>query len=180
MRWLRFRPARPAGDSGAPASGTSGPNGERWLRRLAGYCWRHRRLTIVAVGASLLATVVTIIIPLIQRDIIDNAIVTHHQPIWPGATLLLVAAVISFFAVYLRRYRGGQLSLDVQHDLRTDLFGSLTRLYELAGDRDRIHADLGLINGALDELCRARRPASASPAPATAAATSQPATAGRP
>ena len=56
----------------------------------------------------------------------------------------------------------------------------LTRLYELAGDRDRIHADLGLINGALDELCRARRPASASPAPATAAATSQPATAGRP
>jgi DNA-binding MarR family transcriptional regulator len=56
----------------------------------------------------------------------------------------------------------------------------LARLYELTGDRDRIHADLGLINGALDELCRARRPASATPAPATAAATTQPATAGRP
>ena len=36
--------------------------------------------------------------------------------------------MISFGAVYLRRYRGGQLSLDVQHDLRTELFGSLTRL----------------------------------------------------
>jgi DNA-binding MarR family transcriptional regulator len=51
----------------------------------------------------------------------------------------------------------------------------LDRLYELTGDRDRIHADLRLINGALDELCRARRPASASPA-----ATIQPAPAGRP
>ena len=56
----------------------------------------------------------------------------------------------------------------------------LDRLYELTGDRDRIHAGFGLIDGALAELCRARRPASASPAPATAAATSQPATAGRP
>ncbi len=75
-----------------------------------------------------MATLVTASIPLIQRDIIDNAILTHNQPIWPGATLLILAAVISFGAVYLRRYRGGQLSLDVQHDLRTDLFGSLTKL----------------------------------------------------
>ena len=39
-----------------------------------------------------------------------------------------MAGVLSFGFVYLRRYRGGQLSLDVQHDLRTELFGSLTRL----------------------------------------------------
>jgi ATP-binding cassette, subfamily B, bacterial len=102
--------------------------GEGWLRRVTGYCWRHKSLTIVAFGASLLATLVTTAIPLIQRDIVDNAILRHTQPIWPGATLLLVAALISFGAVYLRRYRGGQLSLDVQHDLRTELFGSLTRL----------------------------------------------------
>jgi ATP-binding cassette subfamily B protein len=135
MRWLRFRPARPARDARTPDRdartpdrGSSAPVKDRWLRRLAGYCWKHRRLTIVAVGASVVATLVTIVIPLIQRDIIDNAIVAHNQPIWPGATLLLVAAAISFGGVYLRRYRGGQLSLDVQHDLRTDLFGSLTRL----------------------------------------------------
>jgi ATP-binding cassette, subfamily B, bacterial len=74
------------------------------------------------------ATLVTTAIPLIQRDIIDNAIIGHTQPIWPGATLLIVAAAISFGSVYLRRYRGGQLSLDVQHDLRTELFDSLTKL----------------------------------------------------
>jgi ATP-binding cassette, subfamily B, bacterial len=102
--------------------------GEGWLRRLAAHCWQHRRLTIVAFGASLLATLVTAAIPLVQRDVINNAILAHTQPIWPGATLLILAGVLSFGFVYLRRYRGGQLSLDVQHDLRTELFGSLTRL----------------------------------------------------
>jgi ATP-binding cassette, subfamily B, bacterial len=102
--------------------------GEGWLRRLTAYCWKHKGLSIVAFGASLVATLVTTAIPLIQADIIDNAILKHTQPVWAGATLLIVAAVLSFFCVYLRRYRGGQLSLDVQHDLRTELFGSLTRL----------------------------------------------------
>jgi ATP-binding cassette, subfamily B, bacterial len=110
-----------------PARDGSG-YGEGWLRRLIGYCWRHRRLTVIAFGASVLTTVITTAIPLIQRDIIDNAILTHKQPIWPGATALLLAAVFSFAGVYLRRYRGGQLSLEVQHDLRTELFGSLTKL----------------------------------------------------
>lgn len=64
----------------------------------------------------------------------------------------------------------------------------LARLYELTGDRDRIHADLQLINGALDELCRARRTAPTSTAPTSTAAASptasatalSAATAGRP
>ncbi|HMH91551.1 MAG TPA: ABC transporter ATP-binding protein, partial [Streptosporangiaceae bacterium] len=102
--------------------------GERWIRRLAGYCWRHKRLELIALGGSLLYTLVTLVIPLIQRDIVDDAILSHRQPIWPGATLLIIMAVLGFIGVYYRRYRGGQLSLDVQHDLRTELFGSLTRL----------------------------------------------------
>jgi ATP-binding cassette, subfamily B, bacterial len=136
----RINGQQPAGSqsaAGTPADGkaaqqTAAPlgsgYGEGWLRRLLGYCWRHKRLSVVAFGASLLGTLVTVCIPLIQRDIIDDAIITHKQAIWPGATLLIFAALVSFVAVYLRRYRGGQLSLEVQHDLRTDLFGSLTRL----------------------------------------------------
>ncbi len=82
----------------------------------------------LALGGSLLATLVTAAIPLIQRDIVDNAIFGHSQAIWPGATLLIVAALVTFGGVFVRRYFGGRVSLDVQHDMRTELFGSLTRL----------------------------------------------------
>jgi ATP-binding cassette, subfamily B, bacterial len=125
---VRAGKTRRSNHGAQPATPLGSGYGEGWLRRLIAYCWRHRTLSIVAFGASLVATLVTAAIPLIQRDIIDDAILTHSQPIWPGATLLIVMAVLSFGCVYLRRYRGGQLSLDVQHDLRTELFGSLTRL----------------------------------------------------
>jgi len=147
----------PARRGAARASaGTGTGYGRGWLRRLAGYCWRYKRAVVVALGGSLLATAVTAAIPLIQRDIVDNAIFAHRQPIWIGAGLLIVAAVINFGAVYLRRYHGGRVSLDVQHDLRTELFGSLTRLD--GARQDQLHtgqivsrsiSDLNMIQGVL-------------------------------
>ena len=82
----------------------------------------------MALVGTLLATAATAAIPLFQRRIIDDVIVTHKQSIWPLAGLLLVAAAVNFAGIYLRRYHGGRLSLDVQHDLRTELFDSLSRL----------------------------------------------------
>ena len=108
------------------ASTTAAEQG--WLRRLAAYCWRFRRQVILALSGALIASAATAAIPLIQRRIIDDVIVTHKQSIWPLAALLLVAAAVNFAGIYMRRYRGGQLSLDVQHALRTDLFDALSRL----------------------------------------------------
>jgi ATP-binding cassette, subfamily B, bacterial len=134
--------------------GATAANG--WLRRLADYCWRYRRNVGVALGGALLATLATAAIPLVQRQIIDDVIVTHRQSIWPLAMLLLAAAGVNFAGIYLRRYTGGRLALDVQHDLRNDLFGSLSRL---DGKRqDEIHtgqlvgrsiSDLNMVQGLL-------------------------------
>jgi ATP-binding cassette, subfamily B, bacterial len=98
------------------------------LRRLAAYSWRYRWNVMVALGGALLATMATAAIPLVQRRIVDDVIVTHRQSIWPLAGLLLVGAAVNFAGIYMRRYYGGRLSLEVQHDLRTELFSSLSRL----------------------------------------------------
>ena len=83
-------------------------------------------------------------------------IVTHKQSIWPLAGLLLGAAAINFVGIYLRRYRGGKLALDVQHDLRNELFGALSGLD--GARQDEIHTgqltgrsitDLNMVQGLL-------------------------------
>jgi ATP-binding cassette subfamily B protein len=103
-------------------------NETRWLRRLAGYCWRFRKAVIISVIGSLVTAGATLAIPLLQRDVIDNVILVRRESVWPLAIGLFIAAVLNFVGVYSRRYRGGQLALDVQHELRTELFDSLSRL----------------------------------------------------
>jgi ATP-binding cassette subfamily B protein len=75
-----------------------------WLRRLARYCWRYRRNVGIALGGALLVTVATAAIPLVQRQIIDNVILTRRQSIWPLAVVLLIAAAVNFGGIFLRRY----------------------------------------------------------------------------
>jgi len=96
------------------------------------------------------------VIPLVQRQIIDDVIVTHQASIWPLAGLLVVAAAVNFGGIYLRRYRGGRLSLDVQHDLRTELFAALSRLDGARQDEIRTGqlvgrsiSDLNMVQGIL-------------------------------
>jgi ATP-binding cassette, subfamily B, bacterial len=99
-----------------------------WLRRLSRACWRYPRNVVLALGGTLVVSLVGIAIPLIQRDIVDNLTSAAQAAIWPLAVALLVAAAANFAGLYVRRYRGGRLSLDVQHDLRTQLFSALSRL----------------------------------------------------
>ncbi len=83
---------------------------------------------MLALAGTLVVSLVGIAIPLIQRAIVDNLTSAAQPAIWPLAVALLVAAAANFGGLYVRRYRGGQLSLDVQHDLRTQLFSALSRL----------------------------------------------------
>jgi ATP-binding cassette, subfamily B, bacterial len=111
---------------------------------------------LVALAGALAATVATAVIPLVQRQIIDNVIVTQQASIWPLAGLLVLAAAVNFGGIYLRRYRGGRLSLDVQHDLRTELFAALSRLDGARQDEIRTGqlvgrsiSDLNMVQGIL-------------------------------
>ncbi len=148
-----------AGSSTAAGAGARARAQDAWLRRLAGYCWRHRRLEIMALGGSLVATLVQAAIPLIMAWIVDSTILTRQHPIWLGASLLIVAGLVSFAGVYTRRYLGGKLSLEVQHDMRTELFESLSRLD--GARQDQLHtgqivsrsiSDLNMVQSLLNQV----------------------------
>src|ERR1700733_9916438 len=112
-------------------------NEARWIKRLAGYCWRFRRDVVIALAGSVLYVAATLTIPLLQRAVIDNVIVTDKESVWPLAIGLLIAAAANFVGVYMRRYRGGKMALDVQHEMRTELFESLSNLD--GARQDEIH-----------------------------------------
>ncbi|GAA2228580.1 ABC transporter ATP-binding protein [Streptomyces amakusaensis] len=140
-----------AGNAGSP----DGP-GRGWARRLSGYAWRYRRNVILALGSSLAGMAVMALVPLITKVVIDDVIGdgTRSLAVWTG--LLLAAAVVVYVLTYIRRYYGGRLALDVQHDLRTDMYATITRLDGRRQDElstgqvvGRATSDLQLIQGLL-------------------------------
>lgn len=137
------------------AAAEDGPE-QGWLRRLSGYAWRYKRSVLLSLGASLAGMGVTALVPLVPKLIIDDVIVKHDRPLAPWAIALVVAAVVVYVLTYLRRFYGGRLALDVQHDLRDEMFRSIMRLDGRRQDElstgqvvGRATSDLQLIQGLL-------------------------------
>ncbi|MBA8794169.1 ATP-binding cassette subfamily B protein [Friedmanniella endophytica] len=130
-----------------------------WIRRLAGYCWQFRSRVLIAFGAGIVGQTVSVGVPLIQRKIIDDVVLTRQAPLLPWASLLVVAALAVFGFTYLRRFNGGRLSVDVQHRMRTDVFASLAALDGRRQDEldtgqvvGRATSDLTVVQGLLQML----------------------------
>ncbi|MFF3176244.1 ABC transporter ATP-binding protein [Streptomyces sp. NPDC057900] len=127
-----------------------------WARRLSGYAWRYRRNVLLSLGSSLAGMGVMALVPLITKVIIDDVVGNHTRSlaVWTG--LLIGAAALVYVSTYIRRYYGGRLALDVQHDLRTEIYGTITRLDGKRQDElstgqvvGRATSDLQLIQGLL-------------------------------
>ncbi|TBO56723.1 ABC transporter ATP-binding protein [Streptomyces kasugaensis] len=127
-----------------------------WARRLTRDTWQYKKDVLLALGASLAGMAVMALVPLVPKLIIDDVIVRQDRPLAPWATLLVVAAVVVYGLTYIRRFYGGRLALDVQHDLRTRMFGAIARLDGRRQDElstgqvvGRATSDLQLIQGLL-------------------------------
>ncbi|MEW2618832.1 ABC transporter ATP-binding protein [Streptomyces sp. NPDC048106] len=127
-----------------------------WARRLAGYAWRYPKDVVLALGSSLAGMALTAVVPLITKVIIDDVIGAHTRSMTPWAAALVVAAVLVYALTFVRRFYGGRLALDVQHDLRTEMYDTITRLDGRQQDElstgqvvGRATSDLQLIQGLL-------------------------------
>ena len=130
-----------------------------WIRRLWGYLLRHRRDVTLAVAAAILGSACQTVVPLVEREIVDQVILRHNQPLWPWLVLLIALAAATFGFAYIRRYRGGRVALLVQYDLRNDMHAHLQTMDFANLDRmptgqlvARANSDSSLVQGLLSFL----------------------------
>ena len=135
---------------------TDAPPPPGWLRQLGGALRPHRRNVIIALGAAGAGQLIAAITPLVERFIIDDVVIAGTSPIVPSLILLLVFAATRFAMAFVRRYWAGRVSLDVQNDLRTQVYDHLQRLDVARHDEmstgqlvSRAISDVGLVQGLL-------------------------------
>lgn len=94
--------------------------------------------------------------PLLTGSAVDHATSGHTQGLALVIAALVVLALIRFVSSFVRRWAGGRLSLDVQHDMRQDVFAALARLDGAAQDAlrtgqvvSRASSDLQVVQGLL-------------------------------
>ncbi|MCU1354616.1 MAG: transporter related, partial [Acidimicrobiales bacterium] len=127
-----------------------------WLRQLGGALRPHRRNVVIALGAAALGQVIAALVPLVERFIVDDVIIRGRAPIAPALMVLVAFAAGRFATAFVRRYWAGRVSLDVQNDLRTQVYDHLQRLDVAHHDQmatgqlvSRAISDIGLVQGLL-------------------------------
>lgn len=102
--------------------------GRGWVRRLLHYAFRHKAIVITTMTGALIASMISVLIPLILRSVVDDVVSNSSVSVVPAAILLVSVGLAQFIAGFCRRYFSGMLSLRVQYDLRNDAFRSLQRI----------------------------------------------------
>jgi ATP-binding cassette, subfamily B, bacterial len=104
------------------------PEAGGWLRRMLPFVSAHKGNVAVAFAAALAGQAVFAITPLLQKIILDDAILHHRRALAPLLVILVATGVFRFAAAYVRRYVGGRVSLDVQYDIRNTIYDQVQRL----------------------------------------------------
>ncbi|MER7706473.1 ABC transporter ATP-binding protein [Kitasatospora sp. NPDC097605] len=101
----------------------------RSLLRLWPYVRPVRTRLVVSVTAALLASLSTLLVPIVLGRIVDGPIAEHDlEALWPLAALLLLLGLSEAAFFHLRRVVVARPLADVETTLRGELFGKLQRL----------------------------------------------------
>ncbi len=127
-----------------------------WIRRLVSYMKPHKKNAYIAFGVAIGGQLIQSLLPVVQKVVIDDVIIKRTRPLAPWLLLMILMGVFTFIFAYFRRFRGGRIALDVQHDLRTAVFRQLQRLDFASHDElqtgqlvSRASSDVALLQGFL-------------------------------
>ncbi|MEZ5218274.1 MAG: ABC transporter ATP-binding protein [Ilumatobacteraceae bacterium] len=129
----------------APASGPSDDRLETILPRPSGgpmaRLWPFVRPDagsfLLAIAASVVGQSLSGVGPLVQRSIIDGAIVDGRRPSTASLALLAALGLVSFVLMYVRRWVGGRSSVMIQDRLRIAMLRRLVDLDDAGHDELR-------------------------------------------
>ncbi len=99
-----------------------------WIHRLATACWKHRSLVVWSVLAAVVGVGLQAASPLLIKAAVDDAMMGETDRLALLAALLVGLELLTFGTAFVRRFLGGRLAVDVQHDLRQAVFHAVQRL----------------------------------------------------
>ncbi|NYI89655.1 ATP-binding cassette subfamily B protein [Amycolatopsis endophytica] len=99
-----------------------------WIRRLFKACWRHPALVVFSLAAAVFSVGLQAASPLLVKVAVDDAVASQTGRLGMLVAGLIGVQLLMFVTAFVRRYLGGRLALDVQHDMRQSVFDAVSRL----------------------------------------------------
>lgn len=99
------------------------------MKRVIGYVWRYKLLTIVPLCAMIAAMIIDMLNPYLAKIFVDDVVGKKQTELLATVLLgLAVIAILRSILAYVREYLFDKLSSKVAIDLRRDLFGHIQKL----------------------------------------------------
>jgi ATP-binding cassette subfamily B protein len=110
----------------------------RTFKRLARYLLPYRSRLISTTVLAVIAQAAALTVPALTGRVVDEALKPHDETrLWLLVGLIAAAGLIRGCAMLLRRLWAGRMSLDVEYDLRMDMYTHLQRLSHGFYDRQQ-------------------------------------------
>jgi ATP-binding cassette subfamily B protein len=126
--------------------------GRGWVRRLLPYLRGQRGNLALAFGAAGLGSALSASVPLLQRHIVDDAVLARNAPLLPWLGALVLLAVAVFAAKRICLYRQAMVIAEIQYRIRNALHDQLQALDASARQAlptgqlvSRVNSDAGLL-----------------------------------
>ncbi|MEO9176196.1 MAG: ABC transporter ATP-binding protein, partial [Gaiellales bacterium] len=105
------------------------------LRRLFTVMAPHRRVLVLTGVLAVVSQILSLAVPWLVGDIVNDAVTNHdHRRLWILVAIMVAIGLSKAVVMVARRLLAGNLSLDVEYDLRTGLYGHLLSLEQTYHD----------------------------------------------
>jgi ATP-binding cassette, subfamily B, bacterial len=119
------------------------------FRRLLRLWWGERRLGFLGLSFALLYTLISILIPILLSQAVNNSIEAHTKPLWPYLAGILVLAALRFGVNFTRRYATARIGIRIEARMRGMLYRAYLRYPRAFFDR---HATGQVLSRATNDL----------------------------